>query len=182
MLSVGEKWSFELKTFRCSVKNIPLEDTKLMYSITFSHHFNQTITIKNNSAIITSLQAPEELTANGCSLGTPESFDSILLSKLSNIWTQRQSTKGEFGSTYKTTELTIRAANIFTYGGFRGLLIELESNEDITQESFDRRVNNIRTLLTKISITDYKISNDLMNKFKPNFICDLAYQYLKVLE
>ena len=149
LLSVQEKWSFEFKTFRTTVKNVPTNDSKLMHSITFTHRDNRTVTIKNKSAIITTSgsNVPEQLTSNGCSTNAPEPFDNLLQTKLSNLWTQRQSIKGEFGSTYRTTELVVRATNVFSYGGFKGLLLELECVDDVSLEEFEQRVDHIRAFL-----------------------------------
>lgn len=89
---------------------------------------------------------------------------------------------GEFGSTYRTTELVVRATNVFSYGGFKGLLLELECVDDVSLEEFEQRVDHIRTFLKEISIVDMKISMQRMAPTKPNFLCDLAYQYVKALE
>lgn len=163
---------------------MPASDSKLMHSITFTHRDNRTVTIKNKSAIITTSgsNVPEQLTSNGCSTNAPEPFDNLLQTKLSNLWTQRQSIKGEFGSTYRTTELVVRATNVFSYGGFKGLLLELECVDDVSLEEFEQRVDHIRTFLKEISIVDMKISMQRMAPTKPNFLCDLAYQYVKALE
>lgn len=163
---------------------MPANDSKLMHSITFTHRDNRTVTIKNKSAIITTSgsNVPEQLTSNGCSTNAPEPFDNLLQTKLSNLWTQRQSIKGDFGSTYRTTELVVRATNVFSYGGFKGLLLELECVDDVSLEEFEQRVDHIRTFLKEISIVDMKISMQRMAPTKPNFLCDLAYQYVKALE
>ncbi|SCV05569.1 LANO_0H10374g1_1 [Lachancea nothofagi CBS 11611] len=185
LISVKEKWSFEFKTFRLTVKNLPPESPRLMHSITFSHRDNKSVIVKNKSAIVTSAMPgsiPAALTLNGCSSASCESFDHLLTSKLSNLWTQRQTIKGDFGSTYQTSELTIRATNVFSYGGFKGLLIELECEEQIPDSEFDQRINRIRNYLRDMSIEDYKICSDIMDPQRRNFLCDLAQQYVKVLE
>ncbi|AET38676.1 Srb2p Ecym_3176 [Eremothecium cymbalariae DBVPG len=181
VISVQEKWSFELKTFRSSVKNIPSDDTRVMYSLTLTHRDNQTVTIKKHSAIVTGHHVTEQLTSNGCSTGFPESFDNIITSKLSNIWTQRQSIKGDFGSSYKTSDLVVRAANVFSSSGFKGLLLELEGDES-SEMDFDTKVETIQSLLDEISSREFKLSKDRMKDTEPNFLCDLAYQYVKVLD
>lgn len=141
--------------------------------------------IKNKSAVVTSSPAadpPQQLTFNSCSTGAPESFDTILTTKLSNLWTQRQSIKGDFGSTFLTTDLIIRATNVFSYGGFKGLLIELECNDGASISDFEKRIERVRSHLYGISLREIKICRDVMDTTKPNFLCDLAYQYIKVLE
>ncbi|SCU87950.1 LADA_0E07228g1_1 [Lachancea dasiensis] len=185
LISIKEKWSFEFKTFRLTVKNLLPDSTRLMHSITLSHMENKSVIVKNKSAIVTSVAQGgllEGLTLNGCSSGVCESFDNLLASKLSNLWTQRQSIKGDFGSTYQTTELVIRATNVFSYGGFKGLLIEIICEDDVSDQEFEQRVSKIRNYLKEISIEDYKICGDFMNPQKRDFICDLAHQYIRVLE
>ncbi|SCV03364.1 LAME_0H09824g1_1 [Lachancea meyersii CBS 8951] len=185
LISVKEKWSFEFKTFRLTVKNLPPDSSRLMHSISFSNHGNKTVTIKNKSAVVTSTNTgdiPTSLILNGCSSRFCESFDHLLTSKLSNLWTQRQSIKGDFGSTYQTAELTIRATNVFSYGGFKGLLLELECEGDVQDQDFEQRVVKIRKYLKDIGIEDYKICCESMDPLCKNFTCDLAFQYVKVLE
>ncbi|AMD19197.1 HBR296Wp [Eremothecium sinecaudum] len=182
VISVKEKWSFELKTFRSTVKNLPQDDTKVMHSLTLTHHDNQTITLKNQSAIVTGYQVQDQLTSNGCSTGFPEPFDNILISKLSNIWTQRQSIKGEFGSTYETPEFLVRAANVFSASGFKGFLLELECDDNSSKGGLNSQLETIKGLLDEIKITDYKICSNNMKEGEMNFLCDLAYQYVKVLD
>ncbi|SCU86884.1 LAMI_0D03950g1_1 [Lachancea mirantina] len=183
--SVKEKWSFEFKTFRSSVKNLPVGEPKLLHAVTFSHRDNQSVVIRSKSAIVTTAQGstiPDDLVLNSCSAGACEPFDSVLMSKLSNLWTLRQSIKGDFGSTYKTTELTIRAANIFSYGSFKGLVIELECEDDVAAEEFQQRVDKICNYLKDISVGDFRTCSDHIDPSKPHFLCDVAYQYIRVLE
>ncbi|SCU88415.1 LAFA_0E12552g1_1 [Lachancea sp. 'fantastica'] len=185
LISVKEKWSFEFKTFRFTVKKLPPDSPRLMHSISFSHHGNKTVTIKNKAAIVTSTNPgdiPASQILNGCSSRSSEPFDHLLTSKLSNLWTQRQSIKGDFGSTYQTAELIIRATNVFSYGGFKGLLIELECEENVQDTDFQQRVEKIRKYLKEIGIEDYKICGESMDPLLKNYACDLAFQYVKVLE
>ena len=156
-----------------------------MHAITFAHRDNQSVVIKNKSAIVTSPTpggVPQTLLHNGCSTGTPSSFDHLLSSKLSNLWTQRQNIKGDFGSTYTTSGLVIRATNVFSYGGFKGLLIEVECAEPVSSDEFQTRVKKVGERLKEMGVQDYKICSDTIDPNNPNFICDLAYQYVKVLE
>ena len=59
ILSVRDPWSIDFRTYRCSIKNLPADVSKLMYSITFHHHGRQTVLIKDNSAMVTTAAAPE---------------------------------------------------------------------------------------------------------------------------
>lgn len=185
LLAFLEPWSVDFRTYRCLIKNLPEGTSKLMCSITFSHHEKRTVLIKDKTALVTTSarhDVPKDLVANVCCAGTPESIDNILASRLSNIWTQRQSIKGEAGETFETTGMLVRAANLFSYTGFKGLLIELTSNENATSEQFRANVERIRNLLQGIGMKDAKISGELLDPSKSNYISDLAYQYVRVLE
>lgn len=185
LLSFLEPWSVELKTYRCLVKNMPSDASRLMYSITFHHHDRKTILIKNKLSMITtssSNEVPRDLLSNVSSTTNPEPFDLILTSKLSNIWSQRQVIKGEAGETFETTDTLVRAVNLFSYTGFKGLLIELTSSENASTEEFDRSVNHMRTMLEGIGVKDVKLSQELLNPSSSSYISDLAYQYTRVLE
>lgn len=185
LLNFLEGWSVEFRTYRCQIKNLPSDASKLMCSITFSHHEKRTVLIKNKLAIITastSIDVPKALVTNGCCAGTPESIDSILSTRLSNIWTHRQSIKGEAGETFQTTGLLVRAVNLFTYTGFKGLLIEITSTENSTTEEFAEKVESIRKMLRGIGVMDVKVSDEFLDPSESNYICDLAYQYVRVLE
>lgn len=154
-----------------------------MHTLTMSHKNNQTVTIKNQSAILTPTHVPKALYDNEFIFGIPESFDYILLNKLSNIWTQRQSIKGELGVSYQTSDLVIRVNNAFSYSGFQGLLLELESHENQTPEAFEKSVIRVRALLNEMGLNDVKVSLDKFyhSDGSDNDLFDLTYQYLKVL-
>lgn len=185
LLGILEPWSIDFKTYRCLIKNLPSDASKFMCSITFSHYERRTVLIKNKLALVTT-SAPNDvskgLMANDCCAGTPESIDTILSGRLSNIWTQRQSIKGEAGETFETTKLLVRAVNLFSYTGFKGLVIELHSAEDVTQEEFRKEVDKVRSILGEMGMGDIKISDEQIDPSKKNFISDLAYQYVRVLE
>lgn len=184
LISTGDKWSFELKTFRTSAKNTSAQDTRVMHTLQLSHKSNETITIKNQSAIITPTHVHKDLYDNGCVFGTPEPFDYMLSNKLSNIWTQRQSIKGEFGVTYHTADLVIRTNNAFSYSGFQGLILEIESKSLNSFESFQKSFEKVQGMLREMGLKDVKVSLDKFQKLDTteNFnLFDLAFQYLKVL-
>ncbi|CAR29772.1 hypothetical protein ZYGR_0AD04560 [Zygosaccharomyces rouxii] len=185
LLSLLESWSVEFRTYRCLIKNLPPEASRLMYSITFQHHDRKTILIKNKLAMITTSspsEVPRDLVDNVSSTNSPEPFDQILSSKLSNIWNQRQIIKGEAGETFETTDTLVRAVNLFSYTGFKGLLIELTSPEDATAEEFNKSVQRMRTMLEGIGAKDVKVSQENLNPSNCDYISDLAYQYTRVLE
>lgn len=156
-----------------------------MYSITFQHHDRKTVLIKNKFSMITTSNPSEvsrDLLDNVASTNSPEPFDQILSSKLSNIWNQRQVIKGEAGETFETTDTLVRAVNLFSYTGFKGLLIELTSPENATGEEFGKSIQHMQTILEEIGAKDVKISQENLNPFNCNYISDLAYQYTRVLE
>lgn len=180
-----EPWYVEFKTYRCLIKNLPIEMSRVMYSVLFSHHEKRTVLLQNNHAIITTSNyndIPSDLIYNGCSSGTSEPIDNVLSTKLSNIWSQRQGIRGDAGETLKTTDLLIRSVNLFSSTGFKGLLIELESIDDVSPEEFETSTQRIRNILNEIDSKDIKYSNDILNPSKRNDISDLAYQYASVLE
>lgn len=183
LISMGDKWSFELKTFRTSAKNTDPNDTKVMHTVQLSHKNNETVTIKNQSAIITPTYVTKALYDNGCVFGTPEPFDYMLSNKLSNIWTQRQSIKGEFGVSYQTADLSIRVNNAFSYSGFQGLILELESKSSDNLEAFEKNVERVRTMLSGMGLSDVRVSSDKSqgSKQEDSSLFDLAAHYLKVL-
>ncbi|AJU27137.1 Srb2p [Saccharomyces cerevisiae YJM270] len=182
ILSVRDPWSIDFRTYRCSIKNLPADVSKLMYSITFHHHGRQTVLIKDNSAMVTTAAAadiPPALVFNGSSTGVPESMDTILSSKLSNIWMQRQLIKGDAGETLILDGLTVRLVNLFSSTGFKGLLIELQADE---AGEFETKIAGIEGHLAEIRAKDYKTSSDSLGPDTSNEICDLAYQYVRALE
>ena len=124
---------------------------------------------------------PESLFSNGCCGNGPEPIDVILSTKLSNIWSQRQSIKGEAGETFETTDLIVRAVNLFSSAGFKGLLIELTSNEGASQEEFEQKLENIRSILEGLSMKETRISYEQLDSPKTEYLCDLAYQYVRLL-
>lgn len=182
-----EPWSIDFRTYRCSIKNLPAHISKLMYSITFHHHARQTVLIKDKSAMVTTAAAadiPPALVFNGSSTGVPESIDSILSSKLSNIWLQRQLIKGDAGETLLMDGLTVRLVNLFSSTGFKGLLIELQAGAPHEAAVFEAKIADIEAHLSEIHVKDFKTSSDSLTpgSESDNYICDLAYQYVRALE
>ncbi|QID88025.1 mediator of RNA polymerase II transcription subunit [Saccharomyces pastorianus] len=125
---------------------------------------------------------PPALVFNGSSTGVPESIDSILSSKLSNIWLQRQLIKGDAGETLLMDGLTVRLVNLFSSTGFKGLLIELQAGTSNEAANFEAKIADIEAHLSEIQVKDYKTSSDSLTPDSDNYICDLAYQYVRALE
>ncbi|CCF60108.1 hypothetical protein KAFR_0J00400 [Kazachstania africana CBS 2517] len=181
LLSIGESWSVEVRPYRARISTTESSDFgKLMYSITFPSHDQKTVIIKDQKfALVTTSNVKNvsnDLLENNCTSGFIDSMDSILTNKLSNIWDQRQLIRGESGETFITKlKSTIKAINLFSSTGFKGLLIEIDTTHaDEVQE--------VKDILKNIGIKDYQICQDSMDETNPNYICDLAYQYVKVLE
>lgn len=197
-----EPWSIEFKTYRTSIKNYSEDSrSKLMYSMNFSHHPNYNVIIKNKLGLLLSSDNMNEnskakdsriqdLIENDCSTGFPESLDTLLGNKLTNMWEQRQMLRGDAGETFRTMTCIIRCINLFSSTGFKGLIIEIESIGNETGEIFNNKINDIKDLLKEISITEYQLSQDTlteqteMNSIESDTdnLCNLAYQYVRVLE
>ena len=132
----------------------------------------------------------QDLIENDCSTGFPESLDTLLGNKLTNMWEQRQMLRGDAGETFRTMTCIIRCINLFSSTGFKGLIIEIESIGNETGEIFNNKINDIKDLLKEISITEYQLSQDTlteqteMNSIESDTdnLCNLAYQYVRVLE
>ena len=92
---------------------------------------------------------------------------------------QRQLIKGDAGETLILDGLTVRLVNLFSSTGFKGLLIELQADEE---GEFKAKVAGIEACLTGIHAKDYKTSSDSLSPEAQNEICDLAYQYVCALE
>lgn len=185
-----DPWGVEFRTYRSQIKNLPDGISKLLYSITFPHHGKKTVVVKNKMAIVTASQiqdVPSELVESSCSTGYPEPIDQVLGNKLSNVWAQRQLIKGETGEMFETTETIIGGCNLFTSTGFKGLIIEIQDKvgpdgDETTEEAFKEKISGIEDLLRSINVTDYQLTTDCLDPANPNYLCDLAYQYVRVLE
>ena len=160
LLSVLDSWSIDFKTFRCQIKTPDLPISKLMYSVTLSHHEKQTVLIKDNGLAV--------ITSSGGSIsgedtdGTLESFDSLINTKLSNIWNQRQSIKGTAGETFLTMKgFIVRVVNLFSSTGFKGLLVECEeyrshkTPDDANDDSFEQGIQTVQQLLESLDAVSY---------------------------
>lgn len=143
-----------------------------------------------------------KLIDSSSSVWYPEQIDNIISNKLSNMWIQRQLIKGDAGESFITQDgLLIKCCNLFSSFGFKGLLIELKEAplaNTIHTTSIDDNshftfcVKAILDILKTIGIKTYKISKDTLNKDTMSPInsnrdenaelCDLAYQYVNVLD
>lgn len=204
LLSTEGTCSLEFRTYRTQIKNYSEDSqSKLLYTMNFSHHDENTIMIKNKLGFllssdisigskITDDNRVQNLVENDCSTGYPESLDILLGNKLTNMWEQRQILRGDAGETFKTMNCLIRCINLFSSTGFKGLVIEVEdTTTNCTNETFTSRINEIKELLNEIAIKEYQISQDTLNgddvgnnvnPSQTDYLCNLAYQYVRVLE
>ena len=197
LLSVEDGWSMEFKTYRTQIKNYPGDSrAKLMYSMNYSFKREYSVIVKNKTALLLSSDASgnsnprvQQLVDSDCSTGFPESFDNLLSSKLSNMWEQRQVLRGDAGESFRTMGYLVRCINIFSSTGFKGLVIQIELSDDSTasDEDLQSKIDEVTELLQGISITDFKVSTDTLassttNPDPSNYLCHLAYQYVRVLE
>lgn len=194
LLSLEDTWSVEFRTYRTQIVNYSDQNSKLMYSINFSHHGNNTVMVKNGMGILTSSDVNnskvQNLIENDCSTGFPDTFDALITNKLTNMWEQRQILKGDAGETFKTMTCIIRCVNLFSSTGFKGLVIEIEdtaTQPSKTQQEFDNKIDTVKELLNGISIKEFQISQDTLDTHLDDtagldYLCNLAYQYVRVLE
>lgn len=215
ILSIESSWSLEFRTYRSQIKKrvmstgngIESEEEnrhKVLYSIGFPQQ-QRSVLLKNGVGIVTTTKIDEnsrKLIDSSSSVWYPESMDTIISNKLSNMWVQRQLVKGDAGESFITRDgLLIKCCNLFSSFGFKGLIIELREQEQEEEEvatalkvdHFDVCVKSIIDILQTMGITNYKTSRDVLKRDETvttttqttnenTQLCDLAYQYVKVLD
>lgn len=86
-------------------------------------------------------------------------FSAMLTSKLQSIWQLRQTTRGD-GKIYKigNGEFAVRTANIFLQGGFKGMLIQVDLQEEkglstpFTEQEKAGYISKIQNLLAEFDL------------------------------
>lgn len=214
ILSIEPSWSIEFRTYRSQIKKrITATNTeeenrhKVLYSISFLQQ-QRSVLLKNGIGIVTTTKIDDnsrKLIDSSSSVWYPDSMDTIISNKLSNMWVQRQLVKGDAGESFITRDgLLIKCCNLFSSFGFKGLIIELReqdkdddennnntNNNSCHGENFNICVKSIIDLLESIGITNYKTSNEVLRRDETTtsqpenentHLCDLAYQYVTVLD
>ncbi|CCH60129.1 hypothetical protein TBLA_0C03250 [Henningerozyma blattae CBS 6284] len=180
-----ENWSLEFRTYRSIFKDKKNpNNNSLLYSINLTQ-FNKTILIKDGEIILNTVNfndIPKELLFNGCNNGSSMSIDKLITNKLSNMWSNRQSIRGENGESFVcNNKLIVRIINLFSLTGFKGMLIEIENyDKKMETQEFNNHVDKICEFLNDIKVKDYKINKDRTDE--DEFLCDLGQQYVSVLE
>lgn len=189
-------------------KEVEEEDrSKVLYSISFPQQ-QRNVLLKNGIAMVTTTKidsddtddnSSQRLIDSSSSVWYPEPMDTIFNNKLSNMWLQRQLIKGDAGESFTTRDgLLIKCCNLFSSFGFKGLLIELRENglngaSTVNNDDFGIYVKSITDILETMGISNYKTSNAVLMKQdqfttptsrtnKNTELCDLAYQYVNVLD
>lgn len=178
---------------------------KVLYSISFPQQ-QRSVLLKNGMGIVTTTKIDghsRKLIDSGSSVWYPDSMDTIISNKLSNMWVQRQLVKGDAGESFVTRDgLLIKCCNLFSSFGFKGLIIELREHKQEGEEEdgttlnvdhFDVCVKSIIDILQSMGITKYKTSRDVLKRDETvttttqatnenTQLCDLAFQYVNVLD
>lgn len=196
LVQVLEPWSVECKTYRpagrmrasagnngATNENLPANDTSTtpLHCITFAHHGKRTVMVRNGVAMATSAQTAD--IAQPCAPVTGPSLDPldvVLAEKLANLWHQRQVLRGDVGDAFELEHVIVRAVNLFSPSGFKGLLIELQSRG---QSNWSSELPPIENALKDIGIQGFKSCVETIGTSpSASYICDLAFQYVHVLE
>ncbi|KAI5955151.1 DBP4 [Candida jiufengensis] len=181
------KWSFVFKIFRNNSYAIPKElaqvveqnpESKFMYTLSPTYVPGTTISLIDGKSVgvftnpireemvelghSTELCIPDNHLRLGATMGLNDSFDIFTNSKLQSLWVQKQMIKGDGGQIYELENgnLYIRTSNIFLHGNFRGLLIQIE----IDDQSPSYKNQDIKKIIHHIT-QKYGISDD-------NLSCD----------
>lgn len=117
-------WGIELKLFRANGASFANTDraSDVTYTITETKHPDTVFVVSDhpNGSFITDL-----------------GFLSIIQSKLQSLWVPRQTFHGE-GYRYLLNGCEVRAANLFVQGNFKGLMVEIELEGGMTEETLAR--------------------------------------------
>lgn len=198
-----KKWSFDFKLFKRKMNNNSINnyESKFLYTLTLAHHPSKLLTMGNlqESGVVMNIGNDSKHAFDNISSGISESFDTIIMSKLQNIWIFRQSLKSESGTGYefkinncksnkKKDILRIRMANYFLRGTFRGFLIEIEYIYD-DDKDLDLRygIEQIQTMLTRYNFPRGRLcfgslveNGEVVKKSCRLF--DLISQYVEALD
>lgn len=203
------KWNFNFKIFRNNPYSIAPEvsdkqdissETKFLYTLSPSYLIGSTITLLNKkSSGIFSCSVEEELNETGqktdffipnnhlhrgATSGLNDGFDIFATQKLNSLWTLKQNVRGEAGQIYELENgnVCIRTANVFLHGNFKGLLIQIDIQENIDS------VNDVESLrnkfiekLTKHNIPIQNMCCDVLDVNLLDAYGDLCLQYAEIL-
>lgn len=205
--NIKGEWKFNFKIFRNNIYSISPEllqthetapETKFLFTLTPSYLKDSCITLINKrSAGVFSNVIEEELGDSetefsinndhlhkGVTTGLNDPFDGVISQRLQSLWLQRQSVKGYGGQIYELENgnLIIRTSNVFLHGQFRGLLIQLELNNDSldnTEQDFIKET--FWKIIQKYNIPAGNLCCDVLDSTSLYKYGDLALQYAEIL-
>lgn len=165
------KWSFEYKLYRenpASSSNPSSTDPSFLYLLHFSHYPGETFCLTSNGS--------------SGSVVLQGDFDSMLNTKLQSLWMHRQTIKGE-GNAYELNggEIKLRMANMFLQGGYKGLIIEVDYENDHDEDKSEQEaiMSKINSTLSQFNITLSKDNNNDL-KISPSRL-ETAWNYVETI-
>jgi hypothetical protein len=156
------KWVFEYKLFRenlASSSKGSSDKTSFLYTFSFSHHPGAQFCLTNGSGTV-----------------LEGDFDTMLVTKLQSLWTQRQVIRGE-GHSYELNggDFILRLANMFLQGGYKGLLVEVEYTKQDVASDPSATIRKINEFLKQYDL-EYKGTK--LGKSR----IETAWQYVDALQ
>ncbi|KAK6464151.1 mediator of RNA polymerase II transcription subunit 20 [Scheffersomyces coipomensis] len=208
--SLKGKWSFNFKIFRNNPYSIHPDqaetatvatEAQFLYTLSPSYLNESTITLINKKSVgvftnlikeeTTELQRSHELNIPdehlhlGATTGLNDPFDFFVSQKLESLWTQRQLIRGDGGQIYELENgnLIIRTSNVFLHGNFRGLLIQIELNNNLITNIKDTKSfkASFEKISKKYGIPEGDICCDILDSKFLDKHGDLCLQYSEIL-
>ncbi|KAK6203467.1 mediator of RNA polymerase II transcription subunit 20 [Scheffersomyces amazonensis] len=205
--SLKGKWNFNFKIFRNNPYSLAPEvaetatvstDAQFLYTLSPSYVNECTITLINKKSLgvftnlireeasesAKELSIPDHHLHRGATTGLNDPFDVFVSQKLESLWTQRQLIRGDGGQIYELENgnLIIRTSNVFLHGNFRGLLIQIELNNNLVAtgdpQSFLGSFEKVRQ---KYGIPEGDICCDVLDSKYLDKYGDLCLQYAEIL-
>ncbi|KAG7665411.1 SRB2 [[Candida] subhashii] len=203
------KWSFTFKIFRNNPFSIPQEiaettdvapTSKFLFTLQPSYLPDSTITVIDGKSAgvftnliqeeVKELGHPTELSIpnthlhKGATSGLNDNFDFFVGQKLQSLWNQRQIIKGDGGQIYELENgnLFIKTSNVFLHGNFRGLLIQIDLNDNLLGDKDSQSLHDLFiTIRNKYGIPEGNLCCDVLDKKCLDKYGDLCYQYSEIL-
>lgn len=174
------RWAFELKIFRSNNSQASSSQTSFLFNVNFEHENNSSVTIIDNTSIVStstpSINLIESGAAQGAGAGDP--LDLIIQTKLQSLWLIRQTLKVENGYSYELVDgdVIIRAVNVFLNGNFKNFLIIVEdrSVNQASEERFNQLIQRFNLPRGNVYTKGFNNSGE--------YLKDLAYQVVQSLQ
>ncbi|EAZ63508.1 RNA polymerase II holoenzyme/mediator subunit [Scheffersomyces stipitis CBS 6054] len=203
------KWNFNFKIFRNNPYSIPQElaetatvapESKWLYTLSPSYLSDSSISLINGKSVgvftnlikeeagehghSVELSIPNSHLHKGATTDLNDPFDFFVAQKLQSLWTQRQLIRGDGGRIYELENgnLTIRTSNVFLHGNFRGLLVQIEINQNLCNvDDVSSFASTFETIRNKYGIPAGDLSCEVLDPKRLDTYADLIYQYSKIL-